>query len=60
MPVWADSFANEKQKSVWLTFLILASPVGVIIGFLMTSFFTQKYALIHDIDNTIVKGQNGF
>lgn len=40
MPVWGDSFASENQKSAWLTFLILASPLGVVGGFTMTSIFT--------------------
>ena len=39
MPIWADAFANEKQKSIWLSFLILASPLGVVFGFEMTSLF---------------------
>lgn len=43
MPVWADAFANEKQKSAWLTFLILASPLGVIMGFIMTSIYVQEW-----------------
>ena len=38
MPVWADAFAPESQKSAWLTFLILASPLGVVGGFTLTSF----------------------
>lgn len=41
MPVWADAFASEKQKSAWLTFLLLASPVGVVIGFTLTSFMNH-------------------
>ena len=40
MPVWTDAFANEKQKTLWLTFLILASPLGIVFGFIMTSIFT--------------------
>jgi len=43
MPVWADAFANEKQKAVWLTFLILASPLGVIFGYIMTSIYVGQY-----------------
>ena len=43
MPVWADAFANEKQKSVWLTFLILASPLGVVFGFIMTSYYVAEW-----------------
>lgn len=37
MPVWADIFAKESRKSAWLTFLILAAPLGLVIGFAMTS-----------------------
>ena len=37
MPVWADNFAAEKQKSVWLTFLILASVLGIVIGYGVSS-----------------------
>ena len=47
MPVWTDSFANEKQKAVWLTFLILASPLGVIIGYLMTSYYLVLYKSVY-------------
>lgn len=39
MPVWADTFANsEKQKAAWLTFLIMAAPLGIFLGFTLTSF----------------------
>lgn len=38
MPVWADIFAKESRKSAWLTFLILAAPLGLVIGFALTSF----------------------
>jgi uncharacterized membrane protein len=42
MPVWADTFANsEKQKAAWLTFLILASPLGIVIGFSLTTVMVQ-------------------
>lgn len=37
MPVWADIFAKESKKSAWLTFLILAAPLGLVIGFALTS-----------------------
>jgi predicted MFS family arabinose efflux permease len=37
MPVWADIFAKESRKSAWLTFLILAAPLGLVIGFALTS-----------------------
>jgi len=40
-PVWADTFAKEHQKSAWLTFLILASPLGVVFGFSLTSVMVK-------------------
>jgi predicted MFS family arabinose efflux permease len=41
MPVWVDMFAHESQKSAWLTFLILASPLGIVIGYSMTSVIVK-------------------
>ena len=41
-PVWADCFGNEKQKSNWLTYLLIASPLGVIMGYTMTAFFVEN------------------
>jgi len=37
MPVWSDAFSNDNQKSYWMTFLMLAAPLGVVIGFSVTS-----------------------
>ena len=42
MPVWADTFAGERYKSAWLTFLILAAPVGTVLGYAVT-FYMNKY-----------------
>ena len=36
-PVWADAFGSEKQKSMWITVLLICAPVGIFIGFTMTS-----------------------
>jgi len=41
MPVWADNFAAEKQKAAWLTFLILASVLGIVLGFSLTSLMVE-------------------
>lgn len=41
-PVWADAYGTEKQKSIWLTVLLLASPLGVVLGYTLT-FYMQKY-----------------
>ena len=35
-PVWSDSFGStEKQKTMWLTLLLLCAPIGVLIGYLL-------------------------
>ena len=48
MPVWADTFAAESQKTAWLTFLILASVLGIVLGFslttVMVAWLTWRYA----------------
>ena len=36
-PVWADVFGNEGQKSTWLTYLLIASPLGVVMGYGLTA-----------------------
>ena len=41
-PVWADCFGNEKEKSTWLTYLLIASPLGVILGYTMTALFLEN------------------
>lgn len=56
-PVWADVFGNEVQKSLWLTYLIIATPLGVVIGYGMCAglmenagwrwaFYIQAFLLI--------------
>jgi len=42
MPVWADAYGTEKQKSIWLTVLLLASPLGVVLGYTLT-YYMEKY-----------------
>jgi hypothetical protein len=37
LPCWADCFGNENQKSAWLAYLILASPVGQILGYAISA-----------------------
>ena len=39
-PVWADAFGSEKLKSLWITVLLLCSPLGVFLGFTITSVLT--------------------
>lgn len=39
MPVWVDAFAgSDKLKSIWITFLLLAAPVGIVIGYVITYY----------------------
>mmetsp|Transcript_2678 Transcript_2678/g.4508 ORF Transcript_2678/g.4508 Transcript_2678/m.4508 type:complete len:211 (+) Transcript_2678:290-922(+) len=42
-PVWADTFGTEKQKSIFLTLLLLASPLGVVFGYTITYYMIQYY-----------------
>ena len=37
MPVWADTFGNENQKTLWLALLIVSNPLGAVIGYGMTA-----------------------
>lgn len=37
MPVWADAFGNDQQKSQWLTYQLISSPLGVIMGYGMAA-----------------------
>lgn len=41
MPVWIDTFGNEKQKSAWMTVYLLASPLGIVFGYAMTAIFVS-------------------
>ena len=41
MPVWADAFGSRKGKAMWITVLLLASPLGIFLGFSVTSVFVS-------------------
>lgn len=48
-PVWTDGFApDERTKATWMSCLLAASPVGVLLGYVMTTMLminlTWKYA----------------
>ena len=43
MPVWADAFGNETQKSTWLTYQLISSPLGVIIGYGMAAGLQDNF-----------------
>ena len=43
-PVWADTFgSSDKEKSLWLTVLMLAAVIGVVCGYILTTYCIQKY-----------------
>jgi dipeptide/tripeptide permease len=41
--VWSDTFGSEKQKTIFLTLLLLASPLGVVLGYSITFYCIQHY-----------------
>jgi MFS family permease len=42
-PVWADAFGSEKVKSIWISGLLLCSPIGIFVGFTLTSYMVANY-----------------
>jgi len=42
MPVWADTFGNEIQKSNWLTYLLISNPLGVVLGYGLCAAFLEN------------------
>lgn len=36
-PLFVDTFCTSKQKSIWLSFILLAPPLGVVFGYGYTS-----------------------
>ena len=42
MPVYADVFGDEVQKSRWLTYLIISNPLGVVMGYGMCAAFLEN------------------
>jgi len=42
MPVWADAFGDEIQKSNWLTYLLISNPLGVVLGYGLCAAFQEN------------------
>jgi MFS family permease len=42
-PVWADAMGSEKVKTIWVSGLLLCSPLGIFVGFTMTSYMVANY-----------------
>ena len=41
MPVWADAYGDEIQKSNWLTYLLISNPLGVVLGYGLCAGFQE-------------------
>lgn len=41
--MWCDTYGTERQKSFWMTVILLASPLGVVLGYTLT-YYMNKYA----------------
>ena len=37
LPVWADTFGNEKQKSIWISYFIISNSLGIILGYIISA-----------------------
>lgn len=37
-PVWCDTYGPERYKSAWLTIMLLASPLGIVLGYALTYY----------------------
>jgi sugar phosphate permease len=42
VPVWADAFAPQKTKSIWISILLLMSPVGLFFAMILTPVFQER------------------
>ena len=43
MPLYIDAFANHNQKAAWMSSILLAPPVGVLIGYGLTATTVGVY-----------------
>jgi len=37
-----DTFGDDKHKSLWLSLLLLAAPIGVVIGYSLTAIMIEN------------------
>jgi MFS family permease len=40
-PVWVDQNGPEDKRTLWLTFLQLGVPLGIVLGYIMTGIFVS-------------------
>ncbi|CAG9310977.1 unnamed protein product [Blepharisma stoltei] len=43
IPAWIDIFASENQKTLWLTYLQLTVPFGMMFGYILTAAITEYW-----------------
>lgn len=43
-PIWCDSNAPEDKKTTWITWFIVATPVGIVFGYLETAIILSQDA----------------
>ena len=40
-PIWCDTYAPESIKSIWMTLLLIAGAIGVVLGYLLAHFMNK-------------------
>jgi len=41
--VWADKYgSSDKEKTMWMTVLIVCSPIGVLAGYILAATFIEN------------------
>jgi hypothetical protein len=43
MPLFIDAFANNEQKAAWMSSILLAPPLGVLLGYGLTATTVAVY-----------------
>ena len=38
-PIWSDTYAPEESKAKWITLITVATPAGMVTGYLLTAVF---------------------
>lgn len=43
MPLFVDTFATHKSKSMWMSLMMLSPPLGVILGYIIVASMLESY-----------------
>ena len=41
-PIWCDTYAPAEKKTTWITWFIVATPVGIVFGYLKTAVILSQ------------------